>query len=201
MMKTSTNYFLILTLFVFVCGSAFSQKDDDKGPDLITITAGWSAADLVIDGEEVTDVRHGFFGGVRKDFKLAPIFSLNTGILYVQKGATFKFGDAESEWELDYLELPVGLKAKLGPVFATAGLSANIRINSQIDGEKTSDIEDFDVNAFALSSSLGLGVKILMFSVDARWQYGFTDIISDNDGDAVNNNYFLIGLGFGIGGR
>jgi len=173
--------------------SLIAQDDKDKKPALITFTAGWSNADLTQD-DSSTDTRNGFFAGVRKDIKIIPMLHLNTGLLYVQKGASIDFGGSGKEdFKLDYLDIPVGLKLKVGPVFATGGVSANFRLSSQFAGEKVDDI-----NGFELASSLGVGVKLLIFSLDLRWNNSFGDIVKDNEGSDIRNSYFLIGLGVSI---
>lgn len=170
-----------------------AQDDKDKRPALITFTAGWSNADLSQD-DTSTDTRNGFFAGVRKDFKIIPMLHLNTGLLYVQKGASIDFGGmGKEDFKLDYLDIPVGLKFKIGPFFATGGVSANLKLSSQFAGEKVDDIQPFE-----LASSVGVGAKFLMFSVDLRWNNSFGDIVKDNEGADIRNSYFLIGLGFSI---
>jgi hypothetical protein len=170
-----------------------AQDDKDERPALITFTAGWSNADLTQD-DSSTDTRNGFFAGVRKDFKIIPMLHLNTGLLYVQKGASIDFGGmGKEDFKLDYLDIPVGLKFKIGPFFATGGVSANLKLSSQFAGEKVDDIQPFE-----LASSVGVGAKFLMFSVDLRWNNSFGDIVKDNEGADIRNSYFLIGLGFSI---
>lgn len=170
-----------------------AQKDKDKKPALITFAAGWSNADLT-QNDSSTDIRNGFFAGVRKDFKIIPMLFLNTGLLYVQKGASIDYlGEGKDDLKLDYLDIPLGLKFKIGPVFATGGVSANFRLNSSFDGEKIDNIKPFD-----LTSSVGIGAKFLMLSVDLRWNHSLGDIVENNENADINNSYFLIGLGVSI---
>lgn len=68
-----------------------AQRDNDRDkPSLLTITAGWGYADLE-QGDESTDTRNGIFLGVRKAVRIVPMVHLETGLLYVQKGATLKY--------------------------------------------------------------------------------------------------------------
>jgi len=184
-------FLILLTTVLLISNLTYGQKDDMK-PALVTVTAGWSYADIN-QGDNSTDKRNGFFAGVRKDIKLFPTLHLETGALYVQKGATFdlgEFGD-DIEYELDYIDIPLALKLKIGGLYGIAGVSGNIRIKSEIEGEKVDDIK-----SFAFSSSLGLGFKLLMFSIDFRWNHTLGDIVKDNPDDPIYNSYFLVGLGF-----
>jgi len=137
-------------------------------------------------------MRNGFYVGLRKDIKLFPTLHLETGALYVQKGATVDLEEFGSlEYELDYIDIPAALKFKFGNLYALGGVSGNIRVKSEIEGEKVDD-----VHPFSLSSSVGAGFKIFMFSIDARWNHTLSDILKDNEGDKVFNSYFLIGLSY-----
>ncbi len=186
------NLLIAVSFALFASSAALAQKDDKK-PALITLTAGWSHADL-IQGNETTDKRTGFFAGVRKDVKLIPGLHIESGLLYVQKGAQFTTPNLESvEYKLDYLDIPLAIKGVIGPVYGIAGLSGNIRISSKVDDEDLDGVKGFD-----LTSSIGFGVKILMFSVDLRWNRSLGDILEDNPGDKLMNDYLLLGIGFGI---
>ncbi len=184
---------LLLSYFALSI-SGLSAQDDDK-PAILTFTAGWSYADLTLGDDDLTaDPRHGFFAGVRKDIKLIPMLRLNTGLLYTQQGGHLKDENSDFEYKSSYLDIPVGLKFKVGWFFATGGVSGNIKLSDNLgDFYSKGDIKGFD-----LAYSLGLGAKILMFSLDLRWNNSFGDIVKDNPGDDIRNSYFLVGLGFSI---
>lgn len=192
-MKTMTMKFLSIvfaSILFFSISDLRAQKDSEK-PSTVIFTAGWSYADLN-QGDASTDSRNGFYIGLRKDIKLFPTIHLETGALYVQKGATFDLEDfGNLEYQLDYIDIPAALKFKFGGLYALGGVSGNIRVKSEVEGEKVDNI-----HPFSLSSSLGAGFKFLMFSIDARWNHTLTDIVKDNDGDNIYNSYFLIGLSF-----
>jgi|GEM_PF-856063 len=181
---------LLITALIVIAIGAQAQEGAEK-PAAIIFTAGWSYADIN-QGDVSTDTRNGLYVGLRKDIKLFPTLHLETGALYVQKGATVdleEFGTLE--YELDYIDIPAALKFKFGSLYALGGVSGNIRVKSEIEGEKVDDIQPF-----SLSSSVGAGFKFLMFSIDARWNHTLSDILKDNDGDQVYNSYFLIGLSY-----
>jgi hypothetical protein len=184
------NRLLLIITFLFATIAANAQEGAEK-PAAIIFTAGWSYADIS-QGDVSTDSRNGLYIGLRKDLKLFPTLHLETGALYVQKGATLdlkEFGNVE--YELDYIDIPAALKFKFGSLYALGGVSGNIRVKSEIEGEKVDDVKPF-----SLSSSVGAGFKFLVFSIDARWNHTLSDILKDNDGDKVYNSYFLIGLSY-----
>ncbi len=189
------NFTRLLLLMIFACSlSTLSAQDDDDKPAILTFTAGWSYADLALGDDDLSaDPRNGFFAGVRKDIKLVPMLRLNTGLLYTQQGGSFN--DPDFDYESSYLDIPVGLKFKIGGFFATGGVSGNIKLSDNMDEVFGDEIE---VKTFDLAYSFGVGVKVLMFSLDLRWNNSFGDIIKDNPGDDIRNSYFLVGLGFSI---
>lgn len=187
---------------LLVCGLIMSanlaqaQKDDDK-PSLLTITAGWSFADYVFDDAATsTDGKSGFFVGARKDIKIIPMLHFNTGLLYTQQGAVIKGLGDDITVKTSYIDIPVGLKFKIGPVFATGGISGNIKVGDNFDEVFGDEVE---LKGFDWAYSFGLGAKIAMFSLDLRWNNSFGDIIKDSDGGGeLKNSYFLVGLGISI---
>jgi hypothetical protein len=181
---------LSIVALIFLCTSVFGQEGAEK-PAVIIFTAGWSFADIN-QGDVSTDARNGFYIGLRKDIKLFPTLHLETGALYVQKGATLDVPElGELEYQLDYVDIPAALKFKFASLYALGGVSGNIRVKSEIEGEKVDDVQPF-----SLSSTVGAGFKFLMFSIDARWNHSLSDILKDNDGDKVFNSYFLVGLSY-----
>jgi hypothetical protein len=182
------------TVVLLFTSSLFAQRDDDKNkPSLLTLTAGWSYADLV-QGDVTTDTRSGLFVGVRKAVKIVPMVHFETGLLYAQKGATVKFeGVPDQEFKLDYLDIPLAVKGVLGPVYGIAGVSGNIRLKSEINDTKVESVKGFD-----LTSQIGVGFTFLMLSLDLRWNRSLMDIASDNPGENIYNSYLLVGLGFNI---
>lgn len=177
--------------FLLLSTTYLQAQDASEKPAAIIFTAGWSYADIN-QGDISTDSRNGFYVGLRKDIKLFPTLHLETGALYVQKGASLDFeGQTTTDWELDYIDIPAALKFKFGGLYALGGVSGNVRVKSEIDGEKVDNIQPF-----SLSSTVGAGFKFLVFSIDARWNHTLSDIVKNNEGDNIYNSYFLIGLSY-----
>jgi hypothetical protein len=188
-MKLLNITFLGLCIIGF--NSIQAQDDGKVGPT--TFTAGWSTATFAGDDDADLAYKSGFFAGVRKEVKIIPMLYFNTGLLYTQQGTAVD--DGVDDIKLDYLDIPIGLKFKLGPVFATGGVTVNLKISQDfgdIPFAKEPDIKSFDIGY-----SLGLGTKFLAFSLDLRWNNSFGDIAEDTNTDgSFGNSYFLVGLGF-----
>lgn len=215
--KTSSNIFLffgrtkttlemthirLLLTCLLLCSVAIAHGQDDKDkPSILTLTAGWSLADFVLDDDVIgsTDPRNGFFVGARKDVKIIPMLFFNAGLLYTQQGAVFTGLADDITIKTNYIDIPVGLKFKIGPVFATGGISGNIKVSDNFNEIAGEGADAAELKGFDWAYSLGLGAKLSIFSLDLRWNNSFGDIVKDNDGGGeLKNSYLLIGLGISL---
>lgn len=190
------HFLKIFILLLFLSISQIVLAQNDKG-DILTFTGGLSYATYgAVDID--TEWKEGYFFGIRKDVKLVPALFVNFGLLYSQQGAIVNYEDLKDvNFKTGYLDIPVGLKVKMGPIFVTGGVSGNIKIEDNFDSlENASKIDGFD-----MAYSVGVGFKISVISLDIRWNNSFSDTgeISLNDAfTPVENSYFLVGLGLSI---
>lgn len=191
---------LLVLAAVFVPTSATAQE--------VGITGGWSAATLVFDPAQDRvagpEYRAGFLGG---GFVRAPLHEradLQVEFLVSQKGVKelFRFGD---ELALTDIEVPVLIRFNLhqpnspgahlfvGPTFAftmTAtyhdeGASEDVKS----DLEKTKDV----------GLTVGGGVQLGRASVDARYTWGLSSLLTDGDtGASLKNRTFSVSAAFAI---
>lgn len=181
----------LVAAFLLLSQIAVAQNNSSN---IFTITGGLSYSTFG-SSELETEWKEGYFFGIRKDVKLVPALFLNFGLLYSQQGAIVdekELGDIE--FKAGYLDIPVGLKVKLGPLFVTGGVSGNIKIEDNFDSiDSASEIDGFD-----WVYSVGVGLQISVVSLDVRWNNSFSETgeISFNDAfDPIENSYFLVGLG------
>jgi hypothetical protein len=182
----------ILVVAVFLSSQIVLAQNN--GGNIFTITGGLSYSTFGSSDLD-TEWKEGYFFGIRKDLKLVPALFLNVGLLYSQQGAIVdekQLGDIE--FKAGYLDFPIGLKVKLGPMFVTGGVSGNIKIEDNFDSiDSASEIDGFD-----WVYSVGVGLQVSVVSLDVRWNNSFSDTgeISFNDTfDPIENSYFLVGLG------
>ncbi len=153
------------------------------------IRAGWHSATLAADGNSV-DALSAFYVGLFRvnDFKV-PFLSLSTGIEYFQNGA--KPSD-NTYSKFHTLAVPIGLRGKLGPVFAEVGPSLNFTLG---ESSKVAGVDiDTDPNFFDIPIFVGAGVKILMFTIEARYAWGMIDVYEGGS----RNQYFQLGAGIAL---
>jgi len=182
----------ILTALVFaVVTSTFAKGNDSEKPSKFGIRAGYHAAMVSIDGNQIAGTVgiNTFYVGLFKEKKLVSMLRFGSGLEYFQNG--FESNVIDLKRKLHYLSVPLYLKVKLGPVYATGGTALNFKIaeNNKFLDETMDPLSDKS-RIFDMPLQVGLGVKILMISVEARYNWGMINL---NDFGA-KNQYLQVGL-------
>ena len=167
---------LLLTFGLF----SFQGMAQDNG-----IRAGWNTAGTFADGNHIQGNLQNFYVGFFRNNEFGGILALHTGLEYLQNG-----------WQKDdekrvahMVSVPIGLRVKLGPIFALGGAGLNFTVAQNNEGV-LSNITPKN-NVFDLPLFLGLGLKIAIVSIEARYNWG---MIQTND-LGYQNQYFQLGAG------
>ncbi len=116
---------------------------------------------------------------------------LHTGVEYMQKG--HRTND-DNFRRMDYVSIPIGLRAKFGPMFAQVGVNGNFKLSEKYEVNGSDALTSSnETNSFDLPAHIGLGIKILIFELQARYNQGFLDVNKGN-----KNSYLQIGLAIGL---
>ncbi len=165
---------LFLSIFVFSTVSVYAGEKVEKG-----IRAGWQYSNLYKDGNSlVEDPMNSFYVGVFGYNKLlsSKLLQIGSGLTYYQVGSVM---DDNNKIKLHYLNLPISVKVKVGPVYGFAGLNGALKLGEEsyflgIKSE-SKDFSTFDAGAF-----VGLGVTVFMIGIEVKYDWGLVD---------VNNGY------------
>ena len=132
----------------------------------------------------------GFYAGVFMNAPLSSQFNIQPELLYNGLGA--KKGD--NKLNLDYISVPVMFQYKATPEFF---LEAGPQFGFLVSAKANSiDIKD-ETNSFDFGLGLGAGYWFTdKIGANARYVAGLTDIAKDNEGSAVKNNGFQVGLNY-----
>lgn len=129
----------------------------------LMIRGGVNYSDINIDNStmsEVFDRKPGFHVGLNGNLPIGNILNLRPALLYNIKGAEVDNGGTMETMNLHYLELPVNLGIKLGPLVVEAGpyygylLNADTGIFNQDSFEK----QDWGANFGAVLQLRDLGI-------------------------------------------
>jgi hypothetical protein len=175
-----------LMLLPLIAVFAMSVQAQNK----IGIRAGYQSSALYKDGSQFsgTDNYNSFYVGLFKESKIIPALHFGLGFEYMQSGAVMKSTDDKQV--LNYLSIPLYLKAKIGPVFALGGIAADIKVGENYTGDAVNSPFTQDFKSVDFPLFLGAGFKILMFTIEARYHWGLSDI---NEG--VSQQYLQLGAG------
>ncbi len=171
---------LIIALFIIISPSVHAQKTWG-------VRAGYQTSGLYSGGSKLpaTNAYNSFYVGVYKEKKIVSILDFGIGLEFMQTGATSSINSDKQV--LSYLDIPMYLKVKLGPVFGLMGTGLNFKVsesgytNTTTPGNQKSS--GVDVPYF-----LGVGAKISIFTLEARYEWGLLNI---NNG--IHNQYFQVG--------
>jgi hypothetical protein len=170
---------------------------------------------------DVDGTRMGFVGGAYATARVNRQFGVRLEALYVQKGGE---GDLEGEvdgapfdlqmrFKFDYIEFPLlaVVSFPTGPsgtfdIFAGPAAAFNVAAELEVEAGGQSASEDIDnASSTDFGGVAGAGFTLALASVnlfaDARWEWGFTDIVDVEDADIKNSAFaFTVGVGFPLGG-
>ncbi len=175
-------FFGILLLTAFI-GNAQAVKYGVK--------AGINISTLEGDFFDDSDSRIGFAAGFFAIIPFDNTFSFQPEILYSAQGinTTVEGEFTDQREELDYLQLPLLLRADFGSFNFHLGPQVGVGVWNSFNTEV---YKNFDYSALA-----GIGLDVTKaFFIEARYSYGFRNIIEDAVGIEGKKRYFQFMVGY-----
>ena len=185
---------LLLIAFITIPSIISYAGDDDKKK---TIRAGWQVSNFYDDDFSTTGTElHAFYVGFNAEKDLVPLLKFGSGIEYLQNGYTGKVLTEEFSYRSHVISIPLYLKLKLGPVFALggAGMNFNVAQNYKVGGSKIDIPDNLQINVFDVPVFAGVGLKIAMFTIEARYNWGLINA-AKSDAFTYKAQYFQLGGG------
>ena len=202
---------LILSLAALAAciSTAHAQSEDNH----FGVKVGGNYSTLV--GSDVTSDAKGVFGfhaGFLANIDLTERFSIQPELLYSMKGVKLEGGGITATQRLNYVELPIMVKAKFNQFFIEVGpqASALVSAKQKVSGAG-SDAEESNKDLFNtvdVGYAAGLGYQMdggLM--VGARYNGGFTNVLqaqlvgTQNVQQKARNSAFQVYVGYTFGGK
>lgn len=187
---------------------------------VVGVKGGLNIADIHAEdaGEETeTDTRTGLLGGLFAEIRLGEVFALRPEGLFTRKGTSSEEEGVTVEADLDYLEVPVLLAARIptgtrvrprafaGPAIAfetkceLEGVQGGTAV--AFDCEEFEAEDPFDTEDTDLGVVLGAGLEVegdrLTFLLDGRYTHGLTDLI-DEERVTIENRVWSVSAAVGL---
>jgi hypothetical protein len=207
-MKQITITIMTAALFMFagILSSANAQSPVSFG-----IKGGMNISNFT--GQDYdSDARSGLAVGAALDFSLPVLpFGIETGVYYSQKGAKSSEDGLTGTLKVDYIEVPLMAKFRLGPPgpitpHLVLGPYAGFNINSEAElsgdgGSISGDLSD-DTNSTEFGGVAGVGIDfnlgLTKLNAQLRYSYGFTSVFEGDFDDGEKNAALsiLVGIRF-----
>lgn len=185
----------ILLTAVVMLASVASYAQQAVGTFTLQPKIGMNVASLTkCDG---CDPRIGLAAGVEAEYSATDIFSVSAGLIYSMQGNKAKAEGVTQTTKLDYINIPI-----LANVYVTKGLAVklgvqpafNVSDKQKLSGGKASvEAEDVGAESFDFSIPVGLSYEFNNVVIDARYNFGVTNIA---DGGDAKNSVFQFTLGY-----
>ena len=167
------------------------------------LKAGVNFANVAVDPDDGASPsgRPGALAGVFATVPIAWGLTLQPEAIYTVKGASFKFDGFDSDYIVDYVEVPVLARFRLlRSAYVVAGPSMAFRLRARTRipfGGSTEEVDlDNEVETFDLGIVGGLGIDVGRWLVDARYTHGVSDTDKDTSDDVkIRNRVFSLSAG------
>ena len=157
------------------------------------------------DEKSVNNVLLGAF--FEKD--LIPLLDLRVGAEFSPKGIRLEGGGDFDQIKINYLEIPVQAKLKIGPVYALGGVYGAFALKGEneyeysgVGGTDEIDFDDWELKKFDYGMKFGGGFQFgfgpLKAYTQAEYSFGLQNI-SKTDGEEWKNNVFSVSAGVVVG--
>lgn len=188
---------LFLGLSIAISSLVFAQEKTQKtsSPVGFGLKAGLNVSSL--SNADDSKAKAGFYGGAFVNIPVASSFSVQPEVLYSGVGVK-EDGGNDLKLNLDYISVPVMFQYNALPnLYLEAGPQFGFLINSKLKNDDASvDVKD-GFKGFDFGIGIGAGYYFTPnIGVTARYVAGISDIVENNQGDAVRNNVFQVGVAY-----
>lgn len=196
---------IILLAIAAMMATTSVKAQHSEGETTIQPRIGVSLSTLTGDDDPKMKVNLTY--GVDFEYFATEQFSVGAGVLFTNQGA--KFDDPLGKYTMNvyYTAFPITANYYVLPGLAIkAGVQPAYRVkarmeqdNTKIDMDRALEVlfEDDDVklNKFDLAIPVGLSYEFKGITLDVRYNFGITKLVSGTD-DTIRNKTFIITLGY-----
>lgn len=192
---------LSIVLFFVAFLMINAQNDTTTKSSNTGLKGGYNLAAVSFDGDGETGQRHSFHIGFYSESFVTDVFSIQPELVYSQQGYEIKNNGGTFTQKLNYINLPIMLKAyPSNSFFLEAGPQIGLAVTHKEEFDSSFNLfdtsQEFNPNSFDWGVNLGSGFKTesgLSFGV--RYHLGLGDVY--DEGKPQNRVWqFSMGIDF-----
>lgn len=185
---------IILMAVMAVCTLAANAQTPGKGLSIVP-KVGANFAFLTGD-EKYSDVKIGVAAGAEALYMIDDMFGISAGAMYSQQGGKGKVVGVDYTISADYVNVPILANAYLAPGLAVKlGVQPGFKVAEKLKaGSVEADTERFE--SVDISIPIGVSYEMSNIVLDARYNWGVSNMIKNSDNVKMNNNVFQVTLGY-----
>ena len=195
----------MMRIWSLVCGALIVCASPSFAQGLhVGVKGGLNVANNDVSDTEGAsfDPRLGIVAGGFVTLPVTSWLDLQAEGLYSEKGSRVQAGGGEAKLILNYFEVPVLGRVRLGRIFyAAAGPSMAFRLQAKSRVRFSGSTEEVDVSEqveqFDFGVAMGGGVQLGVLIIDGRYTLGLTDVDKDKtDSSTIKNRAISVTAGF-----
>ena len=178
--------------------ATLNAQDTTAPKSNVGIKGGYNLAAVSFDGDGETEQRHGFHVGVYGESFISESFSFQPELLYSQQGYKITTSSGTFTQKLNYINLPLMLKAYPSKnFFLEAGPQIGLAVSHKEEYEGLfSGSQQYDPNNFDWGMNFGGGFKTDSgINLGVRYHLGLGDLYDDGK---AQNRVLQFSLGFDL---
>ena len=177
-----------------------SMAQEEEGTMTIQPRVGMNLSSMT----DYNKMKFGYAFGMEMEYQMTDMLSLSAALMYSGQGATDDATGKKEIVEIDFVNVPIMLNCYVLPGLAVkAGVQPAYRTKTNVkyDGLKM-DVDwvlsrygsDTEMSRFMLSVPVGLSYEYSNFVLDARYNFGVTDLFKGLG--TMRNNVIQLTLGY-----
>jgi hypothetical protein len=168
------------------------------------VKAGVNFANVAFDGDDdvPSSGRIGVLAGAFATIPLTAWLTLQPEAIYTVKGASLDIFDIDSEYIVDYLEVPVLARVPVrSNLYVAAGPSLAFQVRARSRTSFAGSTQEVDIGEEVESLDIGVvgavGYQMGRWVLDGRYTHGLSDTDADtSDNVKIRNRVFSLSAGF-----
>ena len=190
----------LILLAIVLLSSAGIMAQEREGTLTVQPRVGMNLSSMA----DYNKMKFGYNFGMEMEYQITDIFSLSAALMYSDQGAKDDETGTDEILDIDFVNVPIMLNCYVVPGLAVkAGVQPAFRTKTTVkyDGMKM-DVDwllkqygtDTEMNKFMLSVPVGISYEYNRVVLDARYNFGITDLFKGEG--KMRNNVIQLTLGY-----